>query len=90
MYFDGLKNYINQQQKNAFEEFKRIAKSETANGSETLSLFRLVPQFSTASKEETDTALVCMRYWSRNGHGQWLIDAAQELFDGGYDPALHP
>ena len=63
----------------AFAEFARIARAEQPNGAENLALFRLVPRFSTAPKAETDQSLVLMRYWSRNGHGQWLIEEAAAL-----------
>ncbi len=74
---------------NAFEEFKRIASSEQANGVETLSLFRLVRVFSTAIKTETDQTTVCMRYWSRKGDSAALIQYGTELYYGGYDPTMY-
>jgi hypothetical protein len=74
---------------NAFEEFKRIASLEQANGVETLSLFRLVRVFSTATKSETDQTVVCMRYWSRKGDSAALIQHGTELYHGGYDPTMY-
>lgn len=73
----------------AFEEFKLIAAQEQANGAENLSLFRLVPKFSTAPKDETDSITVCMRNWSRNGDQAALLRHGAELYHGGYDPALY-
>ena len=73
----------------AFEEFKRIAKAETANGCETLALFNLVSKFSTAPQDETVMTLVCMRYWSRHGDGDALIQFGTELYHGGYNPDFY-
>ncbi len=73
----------------AFENFKKVAEAEQANGAENLALFRLVSQFSTAPKDETDSVMICMRYWSRNGHGQWLAEAGQELFNWSRDNGYH-
>ena len=80
---------IETQRKKAFDAFKLAAKQEKDNGAETLSLFRLVPQFSTAPKIETDDTMVCMRYWSRRGQGQALIEAGEELYNWAQDNGYH-
>ena len=72
-----------------FKEFTKVAQAEQANGAETLSLFRLVPEFSTAPKDHTDDMTVLMRYWSRNGHCEWLTEAGQELFNWSKDNGYH-
>ncbi len=73
-------NFSEVQQK-AWAAFKQVAMTETANGSETLSLFRLVPEFSTAPKKETEDSMILMRYWSRKGYGRWLIEEGEELLN---------
>ena len=63
----------------AYNEFKRVVALETANGAETLSLFRLARNFSTAPKEDTDNMLVVFRYWSRKGDQEALLQYGEEL-----------
>ena len=82
-----LKDSSNLREK-TFEEFKKVAKAEQGNGIETLSLFRLVPQFSTAPQEDTNEIVSCMKFWSRKGDGEALVKYGAELFnwarDNGY------
>ncbi|MCP4184808.1 MAG: hypothetical protein GY761_16070 [Hyphomicrobiales bacterium] len=73
----------------AFDQFKKVAKSEQPNGAETLAYRRLVPLFSTAPKEETDGMMLLMNYWSRNGHGEWLIEAGRELYNWAQTNGYH-
>lgn len=73
----------------AFEQFKKVAQAEQPNGAENLALFRLVPQFSSAPHDRTKDSCVLMRYWSRNGSGQALIDEAAELYNWSRDNGYH-
>jgi alpha-ketoglutarate-dependent taurine dioxygenase len=77
------------QRARAFEEFKKVALKEQANGTETLQLFRLARVFSTASTEETSQMLIVMRYWSRAGDRDALMQYGTELYHGGYDGELY-
>jgi hypothetical protein len=70
----------------AFEQFKKVAQAEQADGVENLALLGLVPQFSNAPKEETEQVMVCMQYWSRKGDREILIQQGRELYQGGYNP----
>lgn len=77
------------QRARAFEEFKKVALEEQANGAETLQLFKLTRVFSTAPAEETSQMLIIMRAWSRSGDSDALIQHGTELYHGGYDPELY-
>jgi hypothetical protein len=77
------------QRARAFEEFKKVALNEQANGVETLQLFKLVRIFSTAPEDETSLTLIVMRAWSRAGDSDALIQHGTELYHGGYDPELY-
>lgn len=89
--FKGIRSTktTNDLRADAFEEFKRIASSEQANGVETLSLFRLMRVFSTATKAETESWTPEFKYWSRRGDSAALIQHGTELYYGGYDPAMY-
>lgn len=73
----------------AFEEFKRIAKQEQADGAQTLAYERLVPTFSTAPKDYTNNLSVVMRYWSRNGDTEALLKFGTELRNWAQDNGYH-
>ena len=87
-----LSNNNQEIRRNAFEEFKKIVSCETPNGAETLALFRVVPQFSTAPKAETDSMTVLFRYWSRKGDQEALMQYGAELYhwarDNGYSRSM--
>ena len=70
----------------AFEQFKKIAQAEQADGVENLPLLGLVSIFSNAPKEDTEEITVCMRYWSRKGDSEALVQHGLELYQGGYSP----
>lgn len=73
----------------AFSEFKKVAHAEQANGAETLSLFRLVPKFSTAPIEETNSWMVLFKAASRKGDTEALIEWGTELFNWSKDNGYH-
>jgi len=79
----------NKSREAAYAEFQQLVEKETGNGAETLALFRLARSFSTASDEETKDTLTVMRYWSRKGDRDALLQHGGELYHGGYDPALY-
>lgn len=83
-----LKDSSNLREK-TFEQFKKVAKAEQENGVETLALFRLVPQFSTAPKEDTNEILSSMRCWSRIGDSDALLQFGTELFNWSRDNGYH-
>lgn len=70
----------------AFEQFKKVAQAEQADGVENLAMIGLVSIFSNAPKEDTAEIVVCMRYWSRKGDSEALIQNGRELYQGGYKP----
>lgn len=76
--------------RSAFEDFKKVAAQEEANGCETLAYHRLVPHFSSAPEEETKGYLTLINFWSRHGHREWLIEAGQELYDWAVDHGYPP
>ena len=73
----------------AFEQFKKVAQAEQPNGAENLALFRLVPQFSTAPKIETEEIAVCMRHWSRTGNAAALLQHGSELYNWSRENGYH-
>lgn len=87
-----LQNKEQELREKLFDEFRKIVSHETPNGAETLALFRLVPQFSTAPKADTDSMTVLFRYWSRKGDQEALMQYGAELYnwarDNGYQRTM--
>lgn len=73
----------------AWKEFQRVANAETANGCETLALFKLVPQFSSAPQEKTKRVTLLMQYWSSHGRRQALVEAGAELYNWNRQNGYH-
>lgn len=80
-----MANKFEEIRRKAFNAFLKVAAKEKANGAETLEIFRLVPQFSSAPKQDTDDMMIGMRYWSRKGDGEALARFGEDLYNWAAD-----
>jgi len=76
----------------AFDEFKKMVAQETRGFAYNIAYDRLVPQFSTASLEETKHSLVVIRGAARLGHNELALELGTELYhwarDNGYSHTM--